>query len=188
MRKSYLITAALLFFLMGGALAQSPAEKQKILQQTNVIRLQQLSMEFGEKQLAEKKRALEIARQKGWQVFISMPDGNFAELQRIDAEGKPVYYVTQSNLTAAQTTRASRLWTGGGLGLELNGQGMIVGEWDGGPTRITHQEFGTRATQRDGVPFTTHNGNTNHATHVAGTMVASGVDGNAKGMAHQATL
>jgi hypothetical protein len=187
MKKNYsLLLAGMLF--AGSVFAQNEQERQKILQGTNVVRLQQLSKEFGDKQLAEKKRALEVARQKGWKVFINMPDGNFAELQRIDEQGKPVYYVTQSNLNAARTTRADRLWTGGSLGLNLNGQGMIVGEWDGGPTRLTHQEFGTRATQRDGVTFTSHNGNTNHATHVAGTMVAAGVDGNAKGMAHQATL
>ena len=188
--QKFSICVLLLFCFMGSTLAQNEQERQKILQQTNVARLQQLSREFGEKQLAEKRRALEVARQKGWQVFMKMPNGTFAELQRIDEEGKPVYYVTQSNLAAAQTTRADRLWTGGTLGLNLNGQGMIVGEWDGGPTRITHQEFGspTRVINKDGVPFSTHNGNTDHATHVAGTMVAAGVTANAKGMAHQATL
>ncbi|MFN3317040.1 MAG: peptidase S8, partial [Raineya sp.] len=185
-KTSSLLLAGMLF--AGSVFAQNEQERQKILQETNVVRLQQLSKEYGNKQLADKKRALEVARQKGWQVFINMPDGNFAELQRIDEQGKPVYYITQSNLNAAITTRANKLWTGGSMGLNLNGQGMVVGEWDGGPIRATHQEFGTRVTQKDGVSFTSHNGNTNHATHVAGTMMASGVTASAKGMAHQATL
>jgi hypothetical protein len=186
-RKSLLSLA--LFGLTSWAVAQNEQEKNKILQETNVAELQKLSQQWQKKQLAEKKKALELARRNGWQVFVPMPNGTVAELQRVDEfTGKPVYYVTQSNLAAAQTTRADRLWTGGSMGLNLNGQGMIVGEWDGGPVRRTHQEFGSRVTQKDGVTFTSHNGNTDHATHVAGTLVASGVTANAKGMAHQATL
>jgi hypothetical protein len=187
MKKSTLLACAFSLFA-SGLFAQNESERQKVLSGTNVSKLKTLSQEIGAKQLADKKRALEVARQKGWQVFIEMPDGNIAELQRIDDTGKPVYYVTQSNLDAATTTKASRLWTGGSMGLNLNGQGMIVGEWDGGPVRATHQEFGTRVVQKDGVAFTTSNGNNNHATHVAGTLIASGVTANSKGMAHQGTL
>lgn len=173
------------------AIAQSEQEKNRILQETNTAELKKLSNLWQNKQRADKQKALELARRKGWQIFIPMPNGTVAELQRVDETGKPVYYVTQSNLAAAQTTRTDRLWTGGSMGLNLNGQGMIVGEWDGGPVRRTHQEFGTttsRVIQKDGVSFTSHNGNTEHATHVAGTLIASGVQANAKGMAHQATL
>ncbi|GAB4134314.1 MAG: hypothetical protein Fur0027_22880 [Raineya sp.] len=190
--KKIVNTTAICFLLcfFGKSFAQNFAERQKIIEKTNVVALEKLSKEFSQKYLAEKKRALEIARKKGWQVFINLPDGRIAELQRISSEGKPIYYVTQNNLDAAQTTRADKLWTGGSLGLDLNGQGMIVGEWDGGPVRISHQEFGspTRVENKDGVPFSSHNGNTDHATHVAGTMVASGLTPNAKGMAHQANL
>ncbi|PKQ69729.1 S8 family serine peptidase [Raineya orbicola] len=190
MKKNSLLSLAL-FGLTSWAVAQNEQEKSKILRETNVAELQQFSRQWKEKQLAEKKKALELAHRNGWQVFISMPNGTFAELQRVDERGKPVYYVTQGNLAAAQTTRADRLWTGGSMGLNLNGQGMIVGEWDGGPVRSTHQEFGTRVTQKDGVTFASGSASSmgyRHATHVAGTLIASGVTANAKGMAHQATL
>lgn len=191
MKRKSLISLFLLGF-SSWAVAQNEQEKNKILQESNVAELQKMSQQWQKKQLAEKKKALELARRNGWQVFVPMPNGTVAELQRVDEfTGKPVYYVTQSNLAAAQTTRADRLWTGGSMGLNLNGQEMIVGEWDGGPVRRTHQEFGSttsRVIQKDGVSFTSHNGNTNHATHVAGTLIASGVTANAKGMAHQATL
>jgi len=187
MKKQTLLACA--FSLLASSLfAQNETERKKIVSETNVSKLQTLSKEIASKKLLQKKEAIEMAQRKGWQVFIETPDGNFAELQRIDEFGKPVYYITQSNLNAAITTRASKLWTGGALGLNLNGQGMIVGEWDGGPIRGTHQEFGTRVVQKDGVAFTTSNGNNQHATHVGGTMIASGVTANAKGMAHQATL
>ena len=48
--------------------------------------------------------------------------------------------------------------------------------------RTTHQEFGGRVTTHDGA------GLSSHATHVAGTMVASGVDASAIGMSNAATL
>ena len=181
-----------IFFLTGLAnslFAQNEQERSYILKNTNVQTLQRISKQLEAKYLAEKKQALAIAKQKGWKVFETLPDGRIAELQRVE-NGIPIYYVTQSNLVAAQTTRADRLWTGGSLGLNLNGQGMIVGEWDGGPVRITHQEFGspTRVQNKDGISFTGHSTNTDHATHVAGTMVASGVTPNVKGMAHQAEL
>ncbi|MCU0437976.1 MAG: S8 family serine peptidase [Raineya sp.] len=187
MKKNTLLACAF-SLLATGLFAQNESERQKIVSGTNVSKLQNLSKEFASKRLEEKKKAIELAHKKGWQIFVNMPDGNFAELQRVDNLGNPVYYITQSNLNAAATTRANRLWTGGSMGLNLNGQGMIVGEWDGGPVRGTHQEFGTRVVQKDGVAFTTSNGNNQHATHVGGTMIASGVTANAKGMAHQATL
>jgi len=166
--------------------AQTAEERKKIIEASNTKELNRLAKLFEEKALKQKKEALEIARKKGWKVFLTMPDGSISELMRVE-NGVPIYYTT-SNINAATTTRANHLWTGGTLGLNLNGQTMIVGEWDGGPVRDAHQEFGGRVIHKDGVSFTTPDANNNHATHVAGTLIASGVDGNAKGMAHQATL
>ena len=58
-----------------------------------------------------------------------------------------------------------------------------LGVWDGGKVLNTHQEFQSRATQVDGA-----SGLSDHATHVAGTMVAGGVVANAKGMSYQAPI
>jgi subtilisin-like proprotein convertase family protein len=60
---------------------------------------------------------------------------------------------------------------------------MILGIWDGGLVRVTHQELESRVVQLDNP-----NNFSNHATHVSGTMIASGVDLNAKGMAPEAEL
>lgn len=96
--------------------------------------------------------------------------------------GEPIYYQTY-NLFAAQTLNTHRLWTGGASELNLNGDGITLHVWDGGPIRHSHQEFGGRTTQMDTGGFM--NG---HATHVAGTMVAAGVVPTAKGMAPEALL
>ncbi len=133
---------------------------------------------------------MKLRKQKGWEIKKKMPNGNIAELQKVSNDGTPIYYTTY-NVGAGITTRANTLNSGGSLGLSVNGQGMTVGIWDGGALRLTHQAFQGRATQGDNVSFSSCNGNTGHATHVAGTMVAGsgfGASGNAQGMAYQADI
>jgi hypothetical protein len=61
---------------------------------------------------------------------------------------------------------------------------MTIAEWDGGAVRGTHEQLSGRVTQVDGDTTIS-----NHATHVAGTLVGDGTpDASAKGMAPQATL
>jgi len=103
------------------------------------------------------------------------------ELMYIDDNGRPVYYTT-NNLNAARTIRTVSAWSEYGL----SGSGTPAGRlavWDAGGVLTTHQEFGGRVVQADS-PGGTHF----HSTHVAGTMVASGVDASAKGMSYQGTL
>ncbi len=96
-------------------------------------------------------------------------------------------YVTTNNANAAKTINTNQLYSGGTLGLSLDGTGIVIGEWDGGAVRTTHQEFNntgtSRVTQRDGV--TTLD---SHSTHVAGTILAGGVQATAKGMAFNARI
>ncbi len=142
---------------------------------------------------------LVITRQKAFMLGLPMfrydQKGNYMWLHHFDENGHPVYYGTRSNLGSANTIRASNLWNNGGAGLNLEGQGMIVnanrsrlGMWEPGVARLTHQEFGGRVIMRDGTTFSGDNGNNKHATHVAGTMMGSGVQANAKGIAPQASL
>jgi hypothetical protein len=106
------------------------------------------------------------------------------QIQKLDANGKPVVMQTESNVEAANSTGASAAWTGGSLGLNLNGQGMIIGEWDGGAVLNSHQEFtSNRVTQIDGATTVS-----SHATHVAGTLIGNGTSASAKGMMHQGSL
>ncbi len=103
-------------------------------------------------------------------------------------DGKPIYKATD-NLEAARATKTDRLWSGGNLGLNLDGAGMTVGVWDGGPAQDTHPEFdnaASSASRMDNIETAIVDGDTgfsSHATHVAGTIAAKGVNSNAKGMA-----
>lgn len=128
-------------------------------------------------------------------------EGVLYEFKSLRDGGLPPLYYQTYNLGAAQTSRTSRLWPGGGLGLQLSGQRLTlcclngpngsqpyfydpkVGIWDGGGVRATHQELVGRVIQRDAA-----NSSDNHATHVAGTMIASGEQPTAKGMAYSAKL
>lgn len=107
-----------------------------------------------------------------------------AEFKRLPAGRAPEYYFTH-NLQAAQTISTDKVWPNGILGLNLAGQQMLVGEWDGGAVRTTHETFGGRAQQMDGATALS-----DHATHVAGTLIgeASATNANVRGMAFMANL
>ncbi len=128
----------------------------------------------------KKAEAIEWATQNGYPITIEA-DGSFIEIQYIDEFGRPQYYQTD-NSTAAATISTNKVYPGGGAGLSLTGSGITVREWDAGSALTTHQEFGGRVTNVDGA--SSHY----HSTHVAGTIMASGVQAAAKGMAYQANL
>lgn len=111
-----------------------------------------------------------------------LPSGVLIETTALESNGLPLVYAT-ANLNAAKTISTDKVWAGGSSGLSLNGNGITLGIWDGGKVRTTHQEFGTRANQIDGSTSLS-----SHATHVAGTMMASGVSAQARGMAGSAQL
>ena len=87
---------------------------------------------------------------------------------------EPLYRVTM-NKNAAISSAANLLYPSP---YGLDGTGVKVGVWDAGAVHNTHQEFSTtRVVKRNSVATD------DHATHVAGTIGASGVNANAKGMA-----
>ncbi|HRE77717.1 MAG TPA: S8 family serine peptidase [Flavobacterium sp.] len=166
-------------------IGQTEEQKKALLEQYDLAKIKQLQAELSEKAKAEKEKALFSAKANQWEVFKKNEDGSVDELMGLFPDGKPKYF-SVNNINAAISTRANQLHSGGGLGLNLNGQGMIGGVWDGGPTRTSHQEFGGRMIVGDDA--TELNGNSFHATHVTGTVGAAGVDADAKGMAFQATV
>jgi len=90
----------------------------------------------------------------------------------------PLYKAT-FNANAAISTAADVLHD---APYALTGANVLAGIWDGGNVRATHVELSGRVTNFDSV------GNDDHATHVSGTMLASGVNASAKGMAPSALL
>ena len=195
MRKSYfsnkwtMTVSALL--LCAFVFAQTPAETKKITSRYNVPALQQLETTLIAEALAKRQQAASFAQQKNIQQRIVMPNGAIAELQYIAEDGSPIYYQT-FNVNAAISTRANYLNSGGGLGLNIDGQNMTAYVWDGGHARVSHQEYdGAGGSNRVTVEDAASEGGTQlnyHAAHVTGTITASGVQANAKGMAPQSRV
>ncbi|WP_271768640.1 S8 family serine peptidase [Aquimarina algiphila] len=172
--------------LSSGLFAQNAKQKQQIAQETNLAKLSQLQIESSNKATLQKKEALQAAKSNGWQVKMTNADGSFSELQRIAKDGSPLYYTT-FNVDAAKSTRTNHLNSGGSLGLNLDGQNMTAHVWDGGHARASHQEYdGAGGSNRVTIRDIAGEGGLKlnfHAAHVTGTIAASGVQANAKGMA-----
>lgn len=152
---------------------------------TNTRNLQQMATGLKLNYDANYAKALTMAREKGWELTILSKDGRKGVLVGVDPFGYPKYYITNNNTIAAATTRANQLWPGGSSGLSLTGSSINmknkIGIWDGGSVLGTHVELTGRVTQKDNPSAVS-----DHATHVSGTMIASGVNPSAKGMAYGA--
>lgn len=164
---------------------------QTLVQRNQTIpfgnRLTSLKDRLEVSQKERKALAMEYAAKNGLTNGKIYRDNKVIEIQKLAADNTPLYYTTY-NLNAAKSTGADGLWTGGRLELDLNGESMTLGAWDGSAVRTSHQEFGDRVIMVDGTRFNNSNSGTEHATHVAGTLVASGVSSTAKGMAPKANL
>ena len=127
-------------------------------------------------------KAMSLAKEKGWTISIKNKEGRIGQLVGVDFLGFPKYYISQNNTIAAATTRANQLWPGGNSGLGLSGSSAILknklGIWDEGKILGTHVELTGRITQKDQPSNIV-----DHATHVTGTMIATGINPLAKGMA-----
>lgn len=143
----------------------------------NVIR-DKNATEWSERQIRIEK----YAAANDIQVRRELSDGNVIEL--VDVTNDFPWFYTTNNSGAATTTRADKLWSGGGMGLNLDGSSIpSIGVWDAGAVLTSHQEFDGRVTQVDNSKSVS-----NHATHVSGTLIAKGATAKAKGMAYGASL
>ena len=152
--------------VLEGVDLSKPGERERVVAEMRQI------------QESRKAEAERVAREKGWPIRVEAPNGSIREIADLDERGNPVYFITH-NVNAAISTGANILQASP---YSLNGLNLILGQWDGGSARSTHQEFGGRVTVKDGAA------SIDHATHVAGTMIASGVVSNAKGMAPSARI
>lgn len=189
MLKNYYFKGTLftvLFCSMLTTFGQTKSQRTQITKEYNTKEIKKLSSSFLEKQKTNKKAAITFAKANNIPVSVTLNDGGFAELQKVNADGSLLYYRT-FNVAAARSTRTNYLNTGGGLGLSVDGQNMTAYVWDGGHARVTHQEYdGVGGTNRVSVEDASTEGGTQlnfHAAHVTGTICASGFAANAKGMA-----
>ncbi|MBK8040216.1 MAG: choice-of-anchor D domain-containing protein [Verrucomicrobiaceae bacterium] len=125
---------------------------------------------------AELRTAHEKARKLGLPIEGDKPGGGRFALVGFDGD-RPLYHETE-NVNAAISTAANLVRSTAPY--NVDGTGWKMGLWEaGGIPRVTHQEFATsRITVRDGYTIVS-----DHATHVAGTLAATGVNASLRGMA-----
>ncbi len=179
------VLTLLITFFYSEVAGQNQFQRNNLI--PNKVEINSLQQRLETDQSERKRLAVEFAERNGLESGKIYRNDRVIEIQKLSSENIPLYYTT-FNINAAQTTGTSSLWTGGLSGLNLNGESMTLGIWDGGAVRTSHQEFGDRVTLADGIEFFFSNSGTEHATHVAGTMIASGVSAPAKGMASAALL
>jgi hypothetical protein len=148
-----------------GVNLDDPASRQRIVDRLKVATEQR------------RQDARVKAQQRGLPLRVTRANGATQEIADFDGE-RPIYFTTH-NVNAAISTGANLVRST----YTVEGTGITVGIWDGGWTRATHQEFGSRVVVKDsGSSYD------DHATHVGGTIAASGVVANAKGMAPLASI
>lgn len=182
MKKILLLSIPLVFSYT--SYAQTQKEKEEILNRYDSNKIESAKTLIEEYSSKNKNSVKELI-EAGIPKTIILKNGNRAVLRGVSDNNEPLYYTTH-NADAAETTRTNFLHTGGALGLDLNGENMRIGVWDEGTVLKTHVEF-----QKNGeTRVTTPNGASPefHGTHVGGTMVAQGINAQAKGMAPEASL
>ncbi len=170
--------------LLAACLAGRAEARDEVAAATRVAELQAFADTLKQRARAHRLEAQRRAARAGLPLRRDLPGGGAMELQRFEPGQAPRFYIT-NNAGAADSTSTDELWPGGGLGLSLEGTSMLVGEWDGGAVYVDHPDLLGRAVQADGATEPS-----NHATHVAGTLVGSGgwLVPQARGMAYDADL
>jgi hypothetical protein len=184
MKKNSLLFLFSILLASGGVFAQTEAERQEIIENYDLEKLSILESEMTKKQNLNYQKAYKMADLLGWKKIIQSPNGGLAKLVGVNLNDKPLYVIT-TNREGGITTRANKLHTGGGNGLDLNGEDMIVGMWEVGDANLNHPLLEDRVIQIDNT-----SGISDHATHVAGTIIGGGAlnGGATKGMAPLAII
>lgn len=180
MKKKLLNLFVFSFSIIG--FSQSDTDVKEITRSYDIELIKNKISEYKTIEKNEKAKAYDFALKNNIPLSYTDEKGNFYQLMKITLDGHPVYYSTE-NLAAARSTRAVHLNSGGSLGLNLNGQGMVARVWDGGTVRLSHNHFGGRVVSIDDP---TGSNVILHATHVTGTVLANGASA-IRGMAYEAT-
>ncbi len=174
-------TILLLVVFFGTCLyAQSERDLINIVSKTNTIELKKLRTVYNQEYLERESRIKNFLSSHPEAKRYTIKGTSIKEIYDVLDNGEILYYGT-SNLTSSKTARADKLYFGGTLGLNVQGQGMKAIVWDGGNARKTHVEFpSNKVVNIDGNVYE------DHATHVTGTIVAKGITANLRGIAFDA--
>ncbi len=178
MKKMYTFFLLISFSVL---FSQTKEQLREVIRNTNVEELNKLRTQFNQEYLERQVRINAYLNENPSAKIKTNEDG--VGKQIYDVLDNEVWYYSTANRLSAQTARANRLYSGGTLDLNVQGQGMFAGVWDQGPALNTHQEFaGGKVILNNSGSFS------EHSTHVVGTVVAKGIMNNARGIAFDASV
>ncbi len=176
--RNQIIALAIIVFIQLEGVAQNDNDRSYIIKQTNTEAL---------KKIAKSKKqhytiALNEALRQGVKKEIVNNKKEKGYLSGFDLKGVPVYDF-DDNVDVATTGRIDKIWNGGSSGLNLTGAGIEIGHWEaGGLALTTHQELTGKITHAEAEAVSSH------STHTACTMLGTGIDADARGMAPSTTI
>lgn len=164
----YLIT---LILASSVAMAQSNKERAKITATYDSKAIAELNLKIEQESKNNETKISEYVRNyKFGGTDVKVPNRFIGDI--------PIFY-TNNNAGSATTMGATDVYPGGTLGLSVTGAGITAGVWDGSGVRDQHNELAGKVTLSDGAT-----GYASHATHVTGTIIASGVSSTRRGIAY----
>lgn len=179
----------LLFLVLGlpmVAFGQTKEERERIASFSNKEGNTKLALELKQE---DDQRKLRLSNYLAANPFVKkvIKDDESGRLEIMDVlPNGEIIYAKTDNAGSAITSRANRLYSGGSLGLNIQGQNMTAGVWDGGNIRYTHQEFMVNGVSK--VQAMDGNSFAEHATHVGGTIAAQGIVSGVRGIAFNSSL
>uniref|UniRef100_UPI0030CA30A2 S8 family serine peptidase n=1 Tax=uncultured Flavobacterium sp. TaxID=165435 RepID=UPI0030CA30A2 len=183
--KNYVV---LFLFINFSVFSQNRNEINKIIGTYNTSELNNIKTSIIESNNQKQSRVnnyllLNASKQESFVV-------NGVMYKMIDVIDNKPLYISTDNRNSALAVKTNNLYPGGNLGLNLTGAGMNIGVWDGGWALTTHEEFLNAGVSRITTPDaqTINPAAEFHATHVVGTIGASGININARGMAYESNI
>jgi serine protease AprX len=174
--KSLLGIAVLFFFSSYGQ------QKDDLKKQTQEREIQTFRTKISQYE-QQQKNEVQRLKSLGHKEFIS-ENGNEKQLIGSDENGKPMYYTTL-NAGAAKMTKADNLYSGGGIGLNINGADMVIGQWDFSKPRTSHELLAGKVNSYDNQQ---NQSISRHSTSIAGTLAGNNGEAEARGIAYGAKI
>jgi hypothetical protein len=189
--KKIFVLLALSCLVLFSASAQTAQELNKIKSTLNETTLSTILTRFQSEFETNQKRIADYLTKNPAVKRTFVKDGSVYFLQRITPEGRLIYINTK-NRESGTLIKADQLYSGGSVGINISGQNMVAGVWDGGQVRDTHEllsgKTGMQLDQLFDGSGDNHAGN-NHQTHVSGTIVGKdiAIQPSARGIAFNAS-
>src|SRR5690625_36091 len=123
----------LTFFIIGlltvQVFSQTEQQRKQITKDYDLKLLEKLTQEAEEKFQRERQQALDYAKIHDLPLIIHGENGEVTQLHRMNPDGK-IEYIKTFGVADGKAIGTDKLYPGGGMGLELEGEGMKIGIWD----------------------------------------------------------